>query len=125
MTPSRRSQRAVGRASALFSPTAEHPLIRPPDGGRRPDGSRRPRPARPEPPQPVVPSRKPLPARDRPSAWHLLLAIPVLAPLFTPFYNRLEPRLFGMPFFYWGQLACVLFAMAVTTFVYQATKRRP
>src|SRR6266540_4240408 len=119
MTPSRRSQRAVGRASALFSPTAEHPLIRPPDGGRRP------RPARPEPPQPVVPSRKPLPARDRPSAWHLLLAIPVLAPLFTPFYNRLEPRLFGMPFVYWGQLACVLFAMAVTTFVYQATKRRP
>jgi Protein of unknown function (DUF3311) len=68
--------------------------------------------------------RKTPPVRDRRSAWHALLLLPVLAPLFTPFYNRIEPRLAGMPFFYWGQLGCVLLAMAVTTFVYQVTKRR-
>jgi Protein of unknown function (DUF3311) len=82
-------------------------------------------PVRPMPARPVVvPTRKPLPQRDRQSAWHWLLVLPVLAPLATPLYNRIEPTLFGMPFFYWGQLACVLLAAAVTTFVYQVTKRR-
>jgi hypothetical protein len=54
-----------------------------------------------------------------------LLVAPVLVPLATPLYNRLEPRLLGVPFFYWGQLASVLFAMSVTAIVYQLTKRRP
>ncbi len=70
------------------------------------------------------PVRSAPPAQDRPSWWHGLLALAVLPPLATPFYNRLEPSLFGMPFFYWGQLACVVWAMAVTTVVYQMTKRR-
>ena len=48
----------------------------------------------------------------------------MLVPLATPLYNRLEPRLFGMPFFYWGQLADVVFAMVVTVVIYQLTKRR-
>jgi uncharacterized membrane protein len=72
----------------------------------------------------VIP-RDVAPARDWPSGWHWLLAAPVLVPLAAPLYNRLEPRLFGMPFFYWAQLAGVLFAMLVTVFVYQVTKRRP
>ena len=71
----------------------------------------------------VVPGDAP-PARDKPSGWHWLLTVPVLLPLATPLYNRLEPRLFGMPFFYWGQLASVMFAMVVTVVVYQLTKRR-
>jgi uncharacterized membrane protein len=65
------------------------------------------------------------PARDRPSRWHWLLTVAVLVPLATPLYNRLEPRLFGIPFFYWGQLAGVVFAMLVTVVVHQLTKRRP
>jgi len=67
-------------------------------------------------------SRAPL--RNGATAWHGLLGLGVLVPLLTPVYNHVEPRLFGIPFFYWGQLASVAFAMAVTTFVYQVTKRR-
>src|SRR5262249_12819385 len=79
--------------------------------------------------EPLVPLRPPgFPAharmRDRPNAWHWLLAVPVVVALATPLYNHLEPRLLGMPFFYWGQIASVLFGMAMTTFVYQLTKRR-
>lgn len=36
---------------------------------------------------------------------HILLVIPFIATLFPALYNSLEPRLFGMPFFYWYQLA--------------------
>ncbi|MBV1855023.1 DUF3311 domain-containing protein [Catellatospora sp. NEAU-YM18] len=54
----------------------------------------------------------------------MLLLVPVLAPLPVGLYNRLEPRLWGMPFFYWYQLANALLAMLVITLVYQATKAR-
>jgi hypothetical protein len=37
--------------------------------------------------------------------WNVLLLIPFIATLFPGFYNQLDPRLFGMPFFYWYQLA--------------------
>src|SRR5215813_8495171 len=39
------------------------------------------------------------------SAWHWLLLIPVILPLLTPLYNRIDPTLLGFPFFYWFQLA--------------------
>jgi hypothetical protein len=58
------------------------------------------------------------------SAWHWLLWLPVLLPLITPLYNRVEPRWAGIPFFYWFQLSFVALDIAVVTFVYQATKRR-
>lgn len=41
---------------------------------------------------------------------NLLLLIPLSA-LLTPLYNRIEPKLFGMPFFYWFQLALLLATM--------------
>ncbi|WP_298291142.1 DUF3311 domain-containing protein [Thiomonas sp.] len=37
----------------------------------------------------------------------ILLAIPCVAVLAVPFYNTLEPSVFGMPFFYWWQLIWV------------------
>jgi hypothetical protein len=37
--------------------------------------------------------------------WNLLLLIPFIATLFPALYNKLDPPLFGMPFFYWYQLA--------------------
>ena len=69
----------------------------------------------------------PEPADDRPyrPAWHWLLLIPVVLPLLTPLYNRLDPRLFGVPFFYWCQIGFVLVDIGVITLVYQLTKRRP
>lgn len=39
--------------------------------------------------------------------WNLLLVVPFLT-LATPLFNTVEPRLFGIPFFYWSQLAWVV-----------------
>jgi hypothetical protein len=65
-----------------------------------------------------------LPTRRRGLNW--LMAVPVLMALPVPLFNRAEPRLFGLPFFYWYQLACVLLMIVVVTFVYLLTKgRRP
>jgi len=36
---------------------------------------------------------------------YLLLLIPYAAFIWVPFYNRIEPRLAGIPFFYWWQIA--------------------
>jgi hypothetical protein len=55
-----------------------------------------------------------------------LLLIPTVMPMLVPLYNRVEPTLFGLPFFYWYQLVCVFVMIIVVTFVYQVTKgRRP
>ena len=32
---------------------------------------------------------------------YILLLIPCLAAVLTPFYNITDPMLFGIPFFYW------------------------
>jgi hypothetical protein len=45
---------------------------------------------------------------------NLLLLIPLLV-LLTPLYNRIEPRLFGMPFFYWFQFALLLASILLVT----------
>ena len=42
----------------------------------------------------------------RVTPWNLLLLVPFLM-LITPLFNSVEPRLFGMPFFYWIQFAFV------------------
>lgn len=82
-------------------------------------------------PQAPVPSERPEVRSWRPpyasrgrSRWHWLLLVPAALPLFTPFYNRLEPRLFGMPFFYWCQLAFVPLCMIMITLVNLATRKR-
>ena len=72
---------------------------------------------------PVNPNRA-LPSRRH--GWNWLLVIPIVMPLLVPLYNRIEPRLFGLPFFYWYQLACVVVTIVTVTAVYQLTKgRRP
>jgi hypothetical protein len=38
---------------------------------------------------------------------HLLLWIPCVIALWAPFYNVVEPSLFGIPFFYWFQLLLI------------------
>ena len=52
-----------------------------------------------------------------------LLLIPFLV-LWVPFYNRIEPTLFGFPFFYWFQLGWIFVSMIVTGSVYYATEPR-
>lgn len=58
------------------------------------------------------------------SAWNLLLLIPLLI-LVTPLFNFDGPRLFGLPFFYWFQLAFVVAGVLCTGIVYLATKDKP
>jgi hypothetical protein len=53
-----------------------------------------------------------------------LLVVAVVVPLIVPLYDHLNPTLFGFPFYYWSQLAFVLFAMLAMTVVRMATKRR-
>jgi hypothetical protein len=55
------------------------------------------------------------------SAWNLLLLVPFLM-LVTPWINFAEPRLFGMPFFYWIQFAFVPVGVAAVAVVYLKTR---
>jgi uncharacterized membrane protein YhdT len=63
-----------------------------------------------------------MPTRRRGLNW--LMLIPVVMALLVPLYNRDEPRLFALPFFYWYQLACVALAIVLVTFIYVMTKGR-
>lgn len=48
----------------------------------------------------------------------ILLAIPCIAVLIVPFYNRVEPSLWGIPFFYWWQLIWVPLSAVFIGIVY-------
>jgi hypothetical protein len=48
----------------------------------------------------------------------LLFLIPLIAILWVPSYNRLEPTLAGIPFFYWYQLLLILVGAALVMLVY-------
>jgi hypothetical protein len=56
--------------------------------------------------------------------WLWLLVIPWIAMIWVPSYNRVEPTLWGFPFFYWYQLAWVLISAVITGFVYFVTRPR-
>ena len=55
------------------------------------------------------------------SPWNLLLLLPLLM-LITSLYNRNDPRLFGLPFFYWFQFAFVFVGVASVALVYSKTR---
>lgn len=57
------------------------------------------------------------------SRWYLLFLVQFLAVLWPPFYNRVDPTVLGMPFFYWYQLACIVVAALITAFIYLVTER--
>ena len=59
------------------------------------------------------------------NAWHWsywLLIFVCLVTFAVPFYNRIEPTLFGFPFFYWFQLGWIFVCMIVTAFAYYVTE---
>lgn len=58
------------------------------------------------------------------SPWNLLLLLPLIM-LVTPWYNRLTPKLGGLPFFYWYQFLFVLVGVACVWIVYATTWRKP
>ncbi|MGH6677462.1 MAG: DUF3311 domain-containing protein [Bradyrhizobium sp.] len=56
------------------------------------------------------------------SWWYLLLLVQFVAALWVPFYNKAEPALGGIPFFYWYQLLWILIGAVLTAIVYFATE---
>jgi len=56
------------------------------------------------------------------SLWNWLLVIPLLATLYPPLYNRMEPLLFDIPFFYWYQLAAIGLSVVVTLVVFRKSR---
>ncbi len=59
---------------------------------------------------------------NRLTPWHLLLLLPYAGVLWVPFYNSVEPRILGFPFFYAYQMAWVVLSSALTAIVYIATR---
>ena len=59
----------------------------------------------------------------RKRAWYALLVLPFVGTLFPQLYNRAEPALFGLPFFYWYQLAWVIVTTVLLGIVVIATRR--
>jgi hypothetical protein len=49
---------------------------------------------------------------------YLILLIPYAAWVWVPFYNRIEPSLFGIPFFYWWQILGIFLTAACIYPVY-------
>jgi hypothetical protein len=44
---------------------------------------------------------------------YLLQLVPYAAMLFVPSYNRIEPALAGIPFFYWYQLMWIVLGVVI------------
>jgi hypothetical protein len=63
--------------------------------------------------------------RDRLRALHLLLIVPFIGTLWVPFYNRIEPSVGGIPFFYWYQFLWIPIGAAITALLYFATRHAP
>lgn len=54
--------------------------------------------------------------------WYALLVLPFAGLLWPPLYVRDEPRLGGVPFFYWYQFGWCLLSAALTWLVVWATE---
>ncbi|KGF79152.1 membrane protein [Massilia sp. JS1662] len=54
----------------------------------------------------------------------LLLLIPFLGLLWTPFYNQPLPTLFGFPFFYWYQFLWVPLTSFLIWLVYRPEQKK-
>lgn len=57
-------------------------------------------------------------------AAYLLLILPFAGTLVPSIYNRADPELFGLPFFYWYQLLWVILTAALLGLVVYLTRER-
>jgi Protein of unknown function (DUF3311) len=51
--------------------------------------------------------------------WILFLLAPFVGALWVPFYNRVDPILFGIPFFYWFQFVWIIVTAIITAVAYR------
>ncbi|MEW6450474.1 MAG: DUF3311 domain-containing protein [Pseudomonadota bacterium] len=56
------------------------------------------------------------------SWWYLLFIIQFVAVLWPPLFNKAEPALIGIPFFYWYQLLWVILGAILTAIVHFTTE---
>jgi Protein of unknown function (DUF3311) len=70
-----------------------------------------------------MPAENGAPSKTRKwSWWYLLFVVQFLVILWPPFYNKAEPTLLGIPFFYWFQLLWVIVSAVFTAAIYLATR---
>ena len=62
--------------------------------------------------------------RERGRGAYWLFLLPFFGTFFPWIYNTDSPELFGMPFFYWYQMAWVPITVVITILVYRATTTR-
>ncbi len=60
--------------------------------------------------------------KNKASWWYLLFVVQIVVILWPPLYNKVEPTLIGLPFFYWFQLLWVIVSALFTAVVYWATR---
>lgn len=58
------------------------------------------------------------------NAWNLLLLVPFLM-LVTPWFNADQPRVFGLPVFYWVQFLFVPVGVVCVAVVHLMTRKAP
>ncbi|HET7602680.1 MAG TPA: DUF3311 domain-containing protein [Gemmatimonadales bacterium] len=63
-------------------------------------------------------------ARTRRSWIGLLFLVVTVVALWVPLYNRTEPALAGMPFFYWFQIAWIVAGAGAVALAYALSARR-
>ena len=61
--------------------------------------------------------------KEKASWWYLLFLVQFSVILWPPLYNKAEPAVLGVPFFYWFQLAWVIVSAVITAVVYFATRK--
>ena len=67
-------------------------------------------------------SRQTSPSRGLWIAITLILLPAIVVPLWVPLYDKVDPRLNGWPFFFWFQMALILFATSLTVVAYALSR---
>jgi hypothetical protein len=62
------------------------------------------------------------PPKPRVWRYYALLGAPFVGTLWVPFFNTAEPRVGGIPFFYWYQFVWIGISTVLTALVYFATR---
>jgi membrane protein implicated in regulation of membrane protease activity len=57
--------------------------------------------------------------------WLVLLLAPFVGVLWVPLFNAIEPKLWGIPFFFWYQFLWVAISAIVTALVYFKVAPKP
>jgi Protein of unknown function (DUF3311) len=66
------------------------------------------------------------PNEGKPTMWWLILLLtPLLGVLWVPFFHRVNPQLWGIPFFFWYQGLWVVIGAGIAGFVARMVATKP